>query len=226
MQSTKKDSRNTLGKYYSYIRAPRFLRRVGLLFLSISLLLAILIFRNVIFYETAYVLKKGTSAHVVELHNPQKSKNTITPKDADFGIVIPKINANAPIVAETDPFDHEIYQEALSKGVAHAKDTAYPSEYGSMFLFAHSSLDFYTASKYNSIFYLIYKLEKGDDIYIFYKGDKYRYRVNNKILVESEEIEYLDSESSKKAVRLMTCWPPGTTHKRLIVEADAVANHP
>lgn len=143
----------------------------------------------------------------------------IEPVDTNFGIVIPKINANARVIKDVDPYDPKIYQQALTKGVAHAKGSALPGEKGNIFLFSHSSSDFINATKYNSIFYLLTKLEKGDQIRLYYQTKSYVYLVEDKKIVNSDAITYLTNQTNKESLTLMTCWPPGTSLKRLIITA-------
>jgi sortase A len=149
-----------------------------------------------------------------------RAVNVIRPVDESFGIVVPKIGANAPVVADVDPYDETVYQEALSRGVAHAAGTSYPGEGGPVFLFAHSATDFVEASRYNAIFYLLNKLEPGDDIYLFHNEEKYRYRVTGSTIVDESAVSYLE-EGEHDTLTLMTCWPPGTTYRRLVVTARA-----
>lgn len=145
------------------------------------------------------------------------TEKIISPIDTKFGIVIPKIEANAKLVANVDPFNQKIYQYALTKGVAHALGSSFPGQPGHVFLFSHSSVNFYEAQRYNSIFYLLDKLEKGDDIYLYYNDEKFRYKVSEKKLVFWDAVEYLKGRGEGKTLTLMTCWPPGTTWKRLLV---------
>lgn len=141
----------------------------------------------------------------------------IKPVSTDFGIVIPKINANAPVVKDVDAFDSNIYQQALSKGIAHAKGTSRPDTAGNTFLFAHSAENWLNASRYNAVFYLLYKLEKGDEFSVYYKGKEYIYKIEEKKTVSAENVEVMNTSSYPRSVTLMTCWPPGTTFQRLIV---------
>jgi sortase A len=142
------------------------------------------------------------------------------PIDEEFGIVIPKVRANSRIHADIDWQNPSVYQKALQTGVAQAKGTSTPDMPGSMFLFSHSGVDFYEAARYNAEFYLLGKLEAGDEIDIFYKGQKYLYTVRETKIVAPSEVEYLSGQTEAKTVTLMTCWPAGTTYKRLIVIAD------
>lgn len=153
-----------------------------------------------------------------------KKTTGIIPVDREFGIVIPKINANAKIISNVDPYNADAYQKALTRGVAHASGTAFPGHAGNSFLFAHSSVDWYVANRYNSVFYLINKLERGDKIETYYLGKKYTYEVFDKLTVGPEDVSYLDPGTSgdSATLTLMTCWPPGTSVKRLIIKAKII----
>ena len=151
-----------------------------------------------------------------------RTETEVAPVNTDFALVIKKIGANSAIVANVDPFDSRQYQTALSRGVAHAKDTALPDQPGNVFLFSHSSADFLTATRYNSVFYLLDKLVPGDQVELYYQGKKYTYDLTKKIIVKPNEINYLTGDSDKQTLTLMTCWPPGTSLSRLIWQAVLV----
>lgn len=146
----------------------------------------------------------------------------LVPQDTQFGIVIPKIGANAKVLPNIDAGNEKIYLAALNQGVAHALGTAFPGEGGHIFLFAHSTDYFWNVGTYNAIFYLLNKLEKNDEINIFYQGQRYLYRVIGKKIVSPSQVEYLTSKTNKEFLTLQTCWPPGTTLKRLLVFAVRV----
>lgn len=154
---------------------------------------------------------------------PQPQIRQLVPQDKGFGIVIPKINVNASIFPDVDPNNPKEFLPILRKGVAHAKGSAFPDEEGNVFLFAHSSDSFYNVGRYNAIFYLIGKLEKGDEVDVFYRNKRYEYEVIAKGVVEPLGIKpYLDktiSKDNENTITLQTCYPPGTTLKRLVVIA-------
>lgn len=153
----------------------------------------------------------------------QSDQEIIIPKDTNFSIVIPKIAANSNIISNVDSSSYEEYIKALQNGVAHARGTAFPGDNGHIYLFAHSTDTIFNVGTYNAVFYLLYKLETNDEVYIFYQGKKYLYRVLNKKIVNPEEVQYLTRQSNKEFLTLQTCWPPGTTLKRLLIFAVPVA---
>ena len=143
----------------------------------------------------------------------------ITPVSSRFGLVIPKIGANAPIIANVNAADSKAYLPALKKGVAHALGTVFPGVIGNIFLFAHSTDNFWNVGRYNAIFYLIKELENGDEVNLIYQGRRYKYRVTDKLVVNPTETEFLTKQTNYEQLTLQTCWPPGTTFKRLIIIA-------
>ncbi len=147
----------------------------------------------------------------------------LVPLDTNFGIVIPKIAANSLVLPNVSVTDKEAYLTALQSGVAHAEGTAFPGEGGHIFMFAHSTDYIWNVGTYNAVFYLLYKLEVGDEINIFYKGQRYVYKVTGKEVVDPTEVEYLTRKTDREFLTLQTCWPPGTTLKRQLVFAERVS---
>lgn len=99
--------------------------------------------------------------------------------------------------------------------------TARPGEVGNAFIFGHSSNYPWVKSDYNDVFALLDNLQNGDEIIIFYNQKKYVYRVTDRAEVKPGDVKALESrDPNKKELSLMTCWPVGTTLKRLIVFAE------
>lgn len=149
---------------------------------------------------------------------------TITPVSFEFGIVIPKINANAVVVANVDPGNKEEYMEKLLEGIAHARGTVFPGEVGNSYLFSHSVAHPWEVSRYNAQFWLLSKLEDGDMVFVFYDGKQYDYKVVEKVVVSADETSWLTAGYAEPTLTLQTCDPPGTTWRRLMVIAKLVAS--
>ncbi len=152
-----------------------------------------------------------------------KNFEVLVPIDTEFSIVIPKIAANARIIPNVDAGDKEAYLEALKGGVAHTEGTAFPGEPGHIFMFAHSTDFIWNVGTYNAVFYLLYKLETDDEINIFHKGQRFVYKVTGKEVVDPTQVEYITRKTDKEFLTLQTCWPPGTTLKRILIFAERVA---
>jgi len=145
----------------------------------------------------------------------------LIPNDTDFSILIPKIGATAPIIPNIDPINEKEYVKALQAGVAHAKGSVFPGIKGNTYLFAHSADSFWNAGRYNAVFYLLKDLSPQDDIVVFFENRRHNYKVTESKIVNPDEVSDLvkAQESGEEKLIMQTCWPPGTTWKRLIVTA-------
>ncbi len=148
----------------------------------------------------------------------------LSPVSTEFGIIIPKIGANAPILPNVDAGIPDEYLPALQNGVAHAAGTVFPGVSGNIFLFAHSTDAFWNIGRYNAIFFLLKELDKGDEIDVFFQGKRHIYRVVNTMIVDPDQTQYLTDRTPYEQLTLQTCWPPGTTLQRLLVVARPEAD--
>lgn len=148
----------------------------------------------------------------------------IAPKDPNFSVVIPKLGANANVISNVSVSNDNEYLDALTRGVAHADGTKFPGEDGHIYLFAHSTNTFSNVSRYNAVFYLLYKLEEGDEVDLYYKGARYKYNVTGKEVVDPSDVQYLTRKTNEEFLTLQTCWPPGTISKRMLIFAERAQN--
>lgn len=147
-------------------------------------------------------------------------ERVLKPKNNQFSLVIPKIGANANVIENVDPTSEKEYLDALYKGVAHAKGSAFPGMNGNIYFFSHSTDTWWNVGRYNALFYLLKELQKGDDVVVFYEGGRYNYEVFESKITDPSEVQYLQANIGKgETLILQTCWPPGTTWKRLLVFA-------
>jgi LPXTG-site transpeptidase (sortase) family protein len=138
----------------------------------------------------------------------------------DFSIVIEKIDVNAPIVPNVSVIDENAYKEALKKGIASAISSDFPTTSPSnVYLFAHSSLNFWELGKYATTFNLLRKLNYKDKIHIFYEQRDFVYEVVNKEVVKGWDMRPLTRAVIEPLLTLQTCDPPGTTINRYVVTA-------
>jgi len=136
-----------------------------------------------------------------------------------FSVVVPKIDAASNIIVNVDTSDKEEYLDALKKGVAHAKGTYFPGQGENIFLFAHSTDSPINFSRYNAVFYLLRKLESGDKLVLYFADRKYVYEVEDKFTTSIDDTAWITEGASGERLLLMTCDPPGTTWRRLIISA-------
>lgn len=193
---------------------------VGSILVGIAFVLSLIIYEPLIRQEVQYGYKTWKTPNAVAGASDLNTLANLEVNPEEYTLVIPKIDANAVIVENVDPFNAAEYQLKLTKGVAHAKGSAQPGEMGNVFLFAHSSDNPINASRYNAVFFLLNKLEPGDKIYIFREGEKFEYSVQEKKVVKPEQVEYIQGNTVEKQLTLMTCWPAGTNFGRLLIIAE------
>jgi LPXTG-site transpeptidase (sortase) family protein len=140
--------------------------------------------------------------------------------DSYFSIVIPKIGAKANIIANVNADVQAEYDEALSRGVAHARGTYFPGQGRQIFLFAHSTNSIFNVKRYNAVFYLLDKLVVGDKIIVYFSDRRYVYKVSGTKIVAPNDTSFFNSWTGGEQLVLQTCYPPGTSWNRLLVFAD------
>jgi len=144
------------------------------------------------------------------------SPPTPIPLYDDFHLSIPSLDINVPVIADVDGADQTAYNKALEGGVAQLLGSAKPGEGSNIFIFGHSSYYWYKPGDYKKIFATLDKLKEGDEIIIWYNKKEYKYSVSETKIVRPDEVDVL-KPTTQEQVSLMTCWPPNTILKRLIV---------
>lgn len=130
-----------------------------------------------------------------------------------YTLSIPKLKIDRATV--------EIGGEDLSESLIHYKGTANPGSVGNAVIFGHSTLpQFFNPKNYLSIFSTLPNLEVNDEILIDYDGISYKFIVREKFEVKPHEVEVLRQYHDGPHLTLITCVPPGTYLKRLVVRAD------
>lgn len=207
----------------------KLLRRLGNSLILVSLVGLFFIFAPVLKVEFSYRLRQvyrnlfsPPQSYFGELLKLPSPSQALVAPNASFSIVIPKINASAPILANVDASNQAEYSRALALGVAHAKGTVFPGMEGAIYLFAHSTNSPFNITRYNAVFYLLRELEVKDEIIVFFQGKKFTYQVFEKKIVPASDTALFKSSKDELLV-LQTCWPPGTTLRRLLVLAKPAA---
>ena len=164
-------------------------------------------------------IAKSTLSFTDVLSGP--TEQILIPIDPLFNILIPKIGANARVFPNVDPSSEDAFIPVLKKGVAHSEGTFFPGQPGNIYLFAHSTDNFWDVGRYNAIFYLLKDLDKGDDVVVFFQNVRHNYVVKEKKIIAPQEVSYITkARTGKELLVLQTCWPPGTTWQRLLVFAE------
>lgn len=153
---------------------------------------------------------------------PAPAKPTWEVPDNNYSVFIPKLAATSRVISDVDPGDAKQYMEALKLGVAEARDLAHPGQMGTTYLFAHSVGSRADYARYNAVFYLLDKLVEGDKVEVVYREKLFKYVVEKREILPPDDIRYLLPQQDEELLVLQTCYPPGTTWKRLMVVAKPV----
>ncbi len=149
------------------------------------------------------------------------------PLGTDPRLIIPKLNVNAPVVYGLTDLKEPIVQQALQNGVVNYPVTdnarSLPGQNGNTVILGHSSANFFAPGRYKFVFVKLSALEPSDVFYLDYGGKRYVYKVIDKRVVSPSELHQLNLGNNGKYATLVTCDPPGTTAKRLLVIAEQIA---
>lgn len=153
----------------------------------------------------------GFSYFTTTLKPPVSTQGGQDARPSEFMITIPKLNIEkAKVKVDTTNFYDHL---ALFPG------SAIPGEVGNAFITGHSALpQFASSQNYRTIFTKLSDLEVGDDV-IATVGDKtFHYTVQYSKVVDPHDLSVLSPISQNgRNLTLMTCVPPGTNTKRLVV---------
>lgn len=211
-----------------------FLKKISSSLIIIGIVLIFLTYFDVIYSEIKYrvdsllginyvVVSEGIEVEDKKGSFTNAKNIIINPINKNFSIVIESINVNSPVVADVSIINKESYLESLKYGVAHASFSGYPDEEGArVYMFAHSSSNFWELGRYSSVFNLLHKLKIGNEINIFYKGKRYVYQVEKLEYKKDFRVDETVYETIGPTLTLQTCHPPGTTLNRLIVTSSLI----
>lgn len=196
------------------------------LFFGLGMGLVVLIIFLFSFFNEVFIapfIQPGrTSADAPLIVNDSTVAASSTPE-----VIIPKINVQIPVDYNQTSIREEDIQSGLENGVVHYPTTAVPGQNGNAAIFGHSSNNIFNKGKYKFAFVLLHKLEMGDTFYLTYNGKVYAYKVFSKTVVEPHEVGVLGPVAGKAATAtLITCDPPGTTLRRLVIVGEQVSPQP
>lgn len=147
----------------------------------------------------------NASSHSEEL----LSKN----KNISYLLSIPKLGIKDALV--------EIGSMDLKNSIIHYPQTALPGQLGNTVIFGHSVLpQFFNPKSYLTIFSTLYKMSVGDKIMIKYDKVDYTYTIDSIYEIKATDFSVLDQRYDGKYLSIVTCSPPGTYLRRLVVRAS------
>lgn len=193
--------------------------------LIVALTFIFLQYNSVIFAQVRAYVSPGSINPANLIVDP----TTDTKVSAEPRIIIPKINVDAPVVYDVPSIKESIVQEKLKSGVVHYPipgASAMPGQKGNTVILGHSSNDVFDDGGYKFVFVQLNNLEKGDTFYLNYNGTRYTYSVTEKKVIDPTQVGELVINNGKPLATLVTCTPPGTALKRLVVIAEQISPDP
>ena len=173
----------------------------------ITMGLLIIIGSLILITYSKYMENKALSSFEEKIER-QEVITEVNPGD-EIGIIeIKSVNLKNVIVESTD-------KKYLNHHVCHFENSAMPGEDGNFALAGHSSTYYY-----NQVFNELHKVKIGDEIIIKRINDEFTYTITETIVVESDEIEVLDQDMTKKEITLVTCTNGGK--QRFIVKGEVL----
>lgn len=113
----------------------------------------------------------------------------------------------------------------LKKSLIQYPQTALPGQLGNTVVFGHSVLpQFFNPKSYLTIFATLFRLKTGDEIFVDFDKIKYKYRVEEMYEIKPTDLSVLEQRFDNRYLTLITCSPPGTYLRRLVVRAKLAEN--
>ncbi|MCL5970468.1 MAG: sortase [Patescibacteria group bacterium] len=135
-----------------------------------------------------------------------------TPRVSSYKMSIPKLNIKDATVSTVD---HD-----LDKHLVNYIGTAIPPDNGNAVVYGHSTLpQLFNPKDYKKIFATLHTLKVGDEFKIDVQNVTYSYKIFNITVVEPTDTSIFMQNYDNSYITLVTCTPPGTTWKRLIIKA-------
>jgi len=143
---------------------------------------------------------------------PNVKFQKIVQKIERYSLSIPKLKIENAEVSTTDT--------DLTKHLINYGGTAIPPNKGTAVVFGHSTLpQLFNPENYKTIFATLHQLKVGDQIQVNVANISYNYKIINIFIVDPSDISILEQNYNDSYLTLVTCTPPGTTWKRLIIRA-------
>ncbi|MEK9200615.1 MAG: sortase, partial [Patescibacteria group bacterium] len=108
----------------------------------------------------------------------------------------------------------------LKKSLIQYSGTALPGNLGNAVIFGHSVLpQFFNPANYLTIFSTLHTLRPGDTIEISADGATFAYKISEIYETAPDDLSPLAQVYNGRYLTLITCTPPGTYLRRLIIKA-------
>jgi LPXTG-site transpeptidase (sortase) family protein len=187
----------------------------------IVLFIFLFTFFNEVFI-TPFIQPNSKASATPVIVDPASVQANATPE-----VIIPKINVEIPTDYTQTTTNEAQIENALESGIVHYPTTVLPGQQGNAAYFGHSSNNIFNPGKYKFAFVLLHEIVPGDTFYLTNNGTVYAYKVISRTIVDPSDVGVLGPVAGQTATAtLITCDPPGTSLKRLIVVGQQVSPDP
>lgn len=145
---------------------------------------------------------------------------------SDPEVIIPKINAEVPVVYDVNSTDDQAIQQGLTEGVVHYPSSPSPGEDGNVVVVGHSSGNIFNLGNYKFAFSLLREMDNGDTFFLQKDGKRYTYQIYRKEVVKPTDVGVLGPADQPATATLITCDPPGLSTNRLVLIAEQISPDP
>jgi sortase A len=193
--------------------------------LGVGLAFIFLQFNSVVFAQIQSYISPGAISSDAITIDPSAPVNV----GPEAKLIIPKINVEVPVDYNVTEISEANIQNSLRDGATHYKlpgADAVPGQKGNTVILGHSSNDIFNQGKYKFVFVLLDRLQPGDLFYLHYNGTRYIYRMTESRVIDPTDIKALQIGTDKPMATLITCTPPGTALKRLLIYAEQISPDP
>lgn len=133
-------------------------------------------------------------------------------------VEISSIGVNVPIIWSKTA---ESFDKDLQSGVVHYPGTAMPGQVGTSYISGHSSNYAWARGEFNKVFSKLGDLPKNTSFKITVVQKNGKDAILHYVVTETKEFAATDpaqfQNGGNSVVALSTCWPIGTTQRRLVV---------
>ena len=145
--------------------------------------------------------------------NPNQYKQVgVTEQLSNFYLSLPKLGIEDAYVSMTD--------NNVNLHPIWFPGTAVPPHRGNVAIFGHSTLpQWFNPHNPHAIFATALNTRIGDPILITIGSKIYTYRVIKMSIVAADDTSYLAQDTNGSYLSIITCTPPGTTWRRLVIKA-------
>lgn len=182
---------------------------------------------TIITQESIKSLLQTTADQLSHLGNPndtswlpnasQYKQVGVTEQISNYYLSIPRLGIENAYVSTTD--------NNVNLHLIQFPGTPVPPNIGNAAIFGHSTLpQWFDPRNPKAIFATALNLKVGDTINITIGSKMYTYKIITMNIVAAEDTSYLAQDTDGSYLSIITCTPPGTTWKRLVIKAKLASS--